>query len=250
MAEIHPIARHFERAADDYERARPTFPAEAIEHLRRELDLRPGRVVLDLAAGTGKLTRLLVRSGARVIAVEPLDGMRAVLEQAAPGVEALVGTAEAIPLPDESLDAVTVAQAFHWFDLDRAYREIHRVLRPGGGLAVVWNARDLSNPLHAAIDAELKPHRDALAGREWKQEFDSAVRAGLFSSYELWAHAWAQEFDRELLRTRFRSVSFVKGMPEPEQTALLDRIVAAAEGLPERFDFPYVTEIFICRRQS
>jgi ubiquinone/menaquinone biosynthesis C-methylase UbiE len=250
LGEIHPIARHFEAAADDYERARPTFPAEAIEHLRRELDLRPGRTVLDLAAGTGKLTRLLVPTGARVVAVEPLSGMRALLERAAPGVEALEGTAEAIPLADESVDAVTVAQAFHWFDLDRAYREIARVLRPGGGLAVVWNARDLSNPLHATIDAELKPHRDALAGREWKQEFDGPVRAELFSDYELWTHVWAQEFDRDLLRTRFRSVSFVQGMPEVEQNALLDRIVAAANGLPERFDFPYVTEIFICRRHT
>ena len=247
---VHPVARYFERAADDYERARPSFPSEAVELLRERLDLRPGRTVLDLAAGTGKLTRLLVGTGARVIAVEPLAGMRAVLEEAVPGAEVLDGTAEAIPVEDASVDAATVAQAFHWFDLDAAYRELHRVLRPGGGLAVVWNTRDVPNPLHSAIDAVLKPIRDEAAGYELGREFDSPARSELFSEYEIWRQPWTQEFDRDLLRTRFRSVSFVAALPEPEQTHVLDRIVAAADGLPDRFDFPYLTEIFICRRHT
>jgi ubiquinone/menaquinone biosynthesis C-methylase UbiE len=247
VSSIHPAARHFDRAADDYERSRPTFPPEAIEHLRRELGLEPGRTVLDLAAGTGKLTRLLVPSGARVVAVEPLPAMRAVLEKAAPDAEALEGTAEAIPLEDGSVDAVTVAQAFHWFDRDAAYREIHRVLRPDGALALVWNSRDSSNPLHAAINEVLRPLRGtASISHEW----DATARAELFSDFELWTHPWAEPYDRELLRTRIRSISFVAGLPADEQAEVLDRVVAAADGLPERFDFVYVTEIFICRRQT
>ncbi len=244
---IHPIARHFDGAADDYERSRPTFPAEAIEHLTRRLDLRVGRTVLDLAAGTGKLTRLLVPTGARVIAVEPLAGMRAVLEEAVPSVEALEGTAEEIPLADGSVDAVTVAHAFHWFDQARAYRDIHRVLGPGGALAILGNTRDRESALQTAITALLEPVRGASSiGRDW----DSPARAELFSEFEVWSHPWEEEYDRELLRIRVRSISFVAGLPEPEQTELLDRVVALADGLPERFPFPYVTEVFICRRHN
>ena len=118
--------------AESYERRRPEYPPAIVEWLGDRLDLEPGTTVLDLAAGTGKFTRSLVTTGARVIAVEPLDEMRAQLEAALPGVEALAGTAEAIPLPDESVDAVTAAAAFHWFDTEPALAEIHeshRVLR-------------------------------------------------------------------------------------------------------------------------
>ena len=244
---IHPVARHFERAADDYERSRPSFPPEAIDHLRCELDLRPGRTVLDLAAGTGKLTRLLVATGARVIAVEPLAGMRAVLEREVPEACAMEGVAEAIPLPAGSVDAVTVAQAFHWFDRDPAYREIHRVLGPSGFLALVWNTRDPSSPLQTGITSLLEPLRGASS---IAREYDAPARAALFGDWEIWTHPWAEEYDRDRLRTRFRSVSFVAGLPEPDQTEILDRVVAVAAGLPERFDFPYLTEVFICRRQT
>ena len=122
--------------------------------------------MLDLAAGTGKLTRQLVPLGARVVAVEPIDAMRAELERAVPGVEALAGTAEAIPLAEQSVDAVTCAQAFHWFRPDQAVREIRRVLRPGGGLALLWNGRDLDDPKHERVDELLAPHRREFPGGE------------------------------------------------------------------------------------
>jgi ubiquinone/menaquinone biosynthesis C-methylase UbiE len=243
---VHPVALHFDGAADVYERSRPTFPPEAIEHVRRELDLRPGRTVLDLAAGTGKLTRQLVPTGARVLAVEPLPAMRAVLEREVPEAEALEGVAETIPLADASVDAVTVAHAFHWFDRDRAYLEIHRVLRPGGALALLGNQRDPESALQTGITELLLPIR---AATTIPRGHDAPARAELFSDWEEWRQPWAEEYDRELLRTRIRSVSFVAGLPEPEQTELLDRVVAVADGLPERFPFPYVTEILICRRQ-
>lgn len=139
--EPHPAAPSFALVAAAYERARPGYAAGAVELLARELDLRPGRTVLDLGAGTGKLARQLVATGARVVAVEPLDELRAFVP---PGIEAHAGTAEAIPLPDASVDAVVVAQAFHWFDEAAALAEIRRVLRPGGRLALVSNRREPS----------------------------------------------------------------------------------------------------------
>jgi ubiquinone/menaquinone biosynthesis C-methylase UbiE len=129
------LARSFGRTAEAYERGRPGYAEAAIE----ALGLPPDAVVLDLAAGTGKLTRQLVRRFARVIAVEPLDGMRAVLERVVPEAEALAGSADAIPLPDGSVDAVFVGQAFHWFATDDVLREIARVLRPRGILAILFN---------------------------------------------------------------------------------------------------------------
>src|SRR3954471_16036477 len=141
-AGIDPLANAFGPAAADYERARPSYPPEAIEVLRRELAVGPGLRVCDLAAGTGKLTRLLVATGADVVAVEPVPGMRAQLAEVLPEIEALDGTAEAIPLDDASVDAVTVAQAFHWFKFDEALAEIKRVLRPGGWVVILFNRRD------------------------------------------------------------------------------------------------------------
>jgi len=138
----HPTVRGFETAAEAYERGRPGYPPEAVRHIGRVLRLGPSRTVVDLGSGTGKFTRALAPLGAARIAVEPTAGMRRVFERAVPDVPVLNGTAEAIPLPDRFADAVVSAQAFHWFRVGPALREIHRVLRPGGGLGMVWNNRD------------------------------------------------------------------------------------------------------------
>ena len=147
---VHRSAQAFGGAAELYDRVRPGYPPEAIDWLAQVLDMG---MVVDLAAGTGKLTLPLLAVASRVIAVEPSEGMLAVLRRVAPEAEALAGTAESIPLPDSSADAVVVAQAFHWFDHDAALAEIHRVLKPGGALALVWNRRDLTDPAHAALEA-------------------------------------------------------------------------------------------------
>ena len=160
MSDIHPTAAAgFSAAAEVYERARPGYPDEAVAWVAELLGIAPGRDVLDLAAGTGKLTRQLVPFGARIVAVEPIDAMRAELERAVPGVEALAGSAEAIPLPDTSVDAVTCAQAFHWFRPEAAVAEIRRVLRPGGGLALLWNGRDPAEERHARLHELFSRHR-------------------------------------------------------------------------------------------
>jgi len=164
----------FDAAAEEYERARPPYADAAIAWIGERLPLWR---VLDLAAGTGKLTRRLVAAGADVVAVEPGEGMRAVLMRAVPGVEALAGSAEAIPLPDSSVDVVTVGQAFHWFRTEEALREMHRVLRPGGGFALLWNIWDETDPLLRAVHAITDPLRPRDVGRDtsWRETYDQAL---------------------------------------------------------------------------
>jgi ubiquinone/menaquinone biosynthesis C-methylase UbiE len=203
--------------------------------------------VLDLAAGTGKLTRGLVPSGAEVVAVEPIDEMRAQLARAVPGVRALPGTAEAIPLPDGSVDAVTVAQAFHWFDQERAPAEIHRVLRPGGALAVLWNARDLADPLQGAIEDLLAPLREAAAagaGYRWDREAASPW----FGAFEERRFRHEQRTDRRGLVDRVASTSFVAALPDGEREALLARVEGLAADRPGPIVIPYETEVFVADR--
>ncbi|HWJ96893.1 MAG TPA: methyltransferase domain-containing protein, partial [Acidimicrobiales bacterium] len=139
-------AEGFGAGAAAYEKGRPSYSDDVVAWLVERLGIAPGRTVVDLAAGTGKLTRLLAATGASVTAIEPVDAMRDQLLQACPGVEAVSGTAEAIPLPDRTVDALTVAQAFHWFDPAAALAEIARVLRPGGALGIVFNERDTREP--------------------------------------------------------------------------------------------------------
>ena len=128
----------FGAEAAAYERGRPSYPPEAIDWLLPS----DSRDVLDLGAGTGKLTTRLVERGLDVIAVDPIAEMLEVLSNSLPETPALLGTAEEIPLPDDSVDAVLVAQAWHWFDPERAVKEVARVLRPGGRVGLVWNTRD------------------------------------------------------------------------------------------------------------
>jgi ubiquinone/menaquinone biosynthesis C-methylase UbiE len=162
----------FERVAADYERARPAYVEEAVDWALGRLGLAPGGRVLDLAAGTGKLTRQLLARGLDVVAVEPGDEMRAVLEHELPGVEALAGRAEAIPLGDASVDGIAVGQAFHWFETESALAEMHRVLRPGGGFALLWNQLNQDDPLLGAVDDLLRP-RDPARRSRWREHYGS-----------------------------------------------------------------------------
>ena len=132
----------FGSQAAAYERGRPSYPPEAVDWLLAPTDTWVARDVLDLGAGTGKLTTRLVERGLTVIAVDPIAEMLEMLRTALPDTPALLGSAEQIPLPDNAVDAVLVAQAWHWFDQEQAVTEIARVLRPGGRLGVLWNTRD------------------------------------------------------------------------------------------------------------
>jgi SAM-dependent methyltransferase len=140
--------------APDYERHRPEYPEEALRWAANRLGLEERARLLDVGAGTGKLTRGLVALGYEVVAVEPGGPMLEELRKAVPEAEVLEGSAEAIALPDAGVDAAFAAQAFHWFDRERAVPELHRVVRPGGGLALLWNWWDDRDPLQHEL-AEL-----------------------------------------------------------------------------------------------
>jgi len=212
------------------------------------LGLGPGRVVVDLAAGTGKLTRRLVPTGAGVVAVEPLAEMREQLAQVVPGAEALDGTAEALPLEQASADAVTVGQAFHWFDPAPAAAEIARVLRPEGALALVWNIRDLSDPLQKRINDLLQPvRRDTPSEHEqpWRAVLEASA---LFGPAEKRSFAWVQSHTTDELADRIASVSFFARLEPAAREELLAQVRAEVEELPQPFDFHYRTDVLVFPR--
>jgi SAM-dependent methyltransferase len=249
MTEIpEAAASGFASSADAYERGRPGYPEEAITWLAERLDLREGRDVLDLAAGTGKLTRTLVPFGARVIAVEPIDEMREQLFRALPDVDAFDGTAESIPLPDESVDALTCAQAFHWFRAEEALKEMHRVLRPGGGLALVWNIRDLTDPLQARVHEILEPYGRGVNTHRGLDPRKAIEGSGLFGPVEYRSWPYVQRLSRAHLVDRVASISYIAILDPDSRAEVLSEVLAAAEGLPEPISIPYTTDIYIATR--
>ncbi len=247
-ARVHPDARGFDQSADAYERGRPTYPRAAVDWLATRLRIGRGSRVLDLAAGTGKFTRELVARGADVVAVEPAPGMRERLRAELPEVEVLDGTAEAIPLADGSADAVTVAQAFHWFRPDETFPELHRVLRDGGGLGLVWNSRDERDPIHAEAVALLEPLR---GDAPWWRTLDASdlLRSSpLFRGVEKAEFPHRQEVDADGFVTRFLSVSFVASAA-PDVRARVEReLRRIAARQDEPIVLPYVTETYVCFR--
>ena len=162
---VHEVAASGFADAADYEAARPSYPDDAVAWFVERLDIRPGRRVCDLAAGTGKLTRLLVPTGAEFVAVEPVAGMREILRARVPQVPVVAATAEALPFAPSSLDAVVVAQAWHWFDHEVAVKQLREALRIGGRLGLVWNARDRSEPWVYAVWSVMDRVENACAGR-------------------------------------------------------------------------------------
>jgi SAM-dependent methyltransferase len=241
---VSELARSFGRAAEAYERGRPGYAEEAIG----AVGLPAEAAVLDLAAGTGKLTRQLVARFARVVAVEPLDAMRAVLERVVPEAEALPGKADAIPLPDSAVDAVFVGEAFHWFATDEAVSEIARVLRPRGVLAILFNQADgtLEPPFpqafHDAYDelAIRKPPEYTVRSGLWRTPFP-----GPFEPFAELSFPNPVERDREGMLAHVASWSMVAALREPDQTALLARLAAH---LPDgTYRDPLRTDLYLAR---
>ncbi len=222
MGAEHPDAKRAQAAsfggvAGEYERTRPGYPKDAVNWL---VGSAPRRV-LDLAAGTGKLSRSLVAAGHEAVAVDPSEGMLAHLRAALPDVEARIGTAEAIPLDDESVDVVVVAQAFHWFDALPALRDIARVLRPGGRLGLVWNDRDEAVAWVAAISRVIGSE-DAMQG-DLNPPAEIA-RSALFSPPESAEFHHEQQLDRPALLDLVASRSYVAVRTPAEQVDILARV--------------------------
>ncbi len=251
---IHDAARQgYTSASDSYQRGRPEYPQALADWLAATLGVREGAHVVDVGAGTGKFTKLLTRSGAAVTAVEPVDAMRQKLSESQLGVRALAGTAEAMPLADGEADVLICAQAFHWFANAQALREMHRVLRPGGRLGLVWNVRDESCDWVAAI-TEIITRYEGDAPRhytgQWKRPFESQ---SLFAPLQLteFPHGHQGSFEQVVI-DRIASVSFIAALPQPEREVVLARLRA----LPQRFaalresliTFPYVTQAWHAER--
>jgi SAM-dependent methyltransferase len=246
-------ARGFALAPEAYERGRPMYPFAAVRRLVRELRIKPESRVLDLAAGTGKLTRLLAQLGADVAAVEPVEEMRERLVETVPGVRALGGTAEAIPLEDESMDAVTVGQAFHWFDGEAALAEIHRVLRPGTRLGLIWNVKDESVDWVRLLAEIIEPYRGSaprVASGAWKEVFE---RTELFGPIERARFAFVHETDVGTVVARVTSISFIAALDSRVRERIVEQVRELVATHPEtrgRAVFPlrYRTGVYWCDR--
>ncbi|MGE5691379.1 MAG: class I SAM-dependent methyltransferase [Pseudomonadota bacterium] len=241
-------AAGFGAAADAYERARPGYPEQAVAWFGERLGIGPGRTVLDLAAGTGKLTRSLVPLGARVVAVEPVAAMRAKLAEALPELDAIEGTAEAIPLADAAVDAVVVAQAFHWFDAPVALREIHRVLVPGGGLGLVWNSRDDEDELNRRTRELLAPYQGEVSRHSELDVVDELARSGRFGPVDSRTWPFEQLLDLETFVDRIASTSYVADLPPVEREALLDEFRELGGRAGDPIVVRYVTQAFAADR--
>lgn len=250
-----PAVRGFDRAADTYERARPDYPAAAVRHLAHRLGLGPGRTVVELGSGTGKFTRALAASGVARVAIEPTAGMRAVFRRALPEVAVLDGTAEAIPLPDRFADAVVSAQAFHWFRTGPALREIRRVLRPGGGLGLVWNTRDETVGWSRGLSEIIAPFRGRTPtsrDRDWTDAFASG-RSG-FSPLAYRAFRHGQSGTPALFVDRVLSISVIAALPASRRRAVAARVRALLARDPEtrgrgRIVLPYRTDVYCSYRR-
>ena len=242
-------ASSFGAAATEYDRIRPGYPPEAVRWLVGDAPVR----VVDLGAGTGIFSRQLAAAGHEVVPVEPDEGMRRRLAEAAPGLTPLAGSAEAIPLPDASADAVTAAQAYHWFDAERTHREVARVLRPGGVFGPVWNVRDEEvawlRELSRALDGVVGGQRRHEAWRggpaSYGPQFEPTERA-------VFRHATRHTVESLVALARSRSYWLTADAAGRAEIEAAVRGVAA--GHPdlagrESFELPYVTVAYRARRR-
>ncbi|MDX6582912.1 MAG: hypothetical protein QOI10_2096 [Solirubrobacterales bacterium] len=227
---LHPLAAKFASVADAYERGRPEYAPAVVGALAAELGLAGGAPVLDLAAGTGKLTRALVAGGLDVVAVEPQAEMREALAASIGAERAREGVAEAIPLDDGSVDAVTVADGFHWFDQAAALAEIRRVLSPGGGLAVLttipdWGEASWAHELGTRV-GELRPAHPYFDGPPWQEAVGAA--GGWTKPREVRVTA-SQPTSPDRIVAYVASMSWVAALPDDQRAEWLAEAAAIVE---------------------
>jgi SAM-dependent methyltransferase len=244
-----PLGRvGFESGSDIYERARPGYTDDVVSYLVEQLPLDRRSRVLDLAAGTGKMTRLLRTVSPQCVAVEPSPSMRAVFAESVGRGALVAGTAERIPVTTRSMDAVVVAQAFHWFDNQVAVAEIARTLRPEGGLALVWNERDEQDPLIAELVRISKWDRcqPYPVGKDFSTTIDES---GLFGPVVRRKFGWVQTVDRATFVDQVASRSYVQVLPDGERATLLDAVADLAATHDEPIAMPYITDVFLAHRR-
>jgi len=202
-----------------YNAARPDYPLVAIEHFVATLGIMPTTHVLDLGAGTGIFTRQILPYVAKVTAVDPSSSMRASLRSETPGVEVLEGSDVSIPLGEGVVDAVFVAQAFHWFDAPRALAEIHRVLVPGGALGLIWNERDETVAWVEELSRAMR--WDVRQPYKVGTDFSDVVAAGPFEDVARVEFKHVQTLTREGLYQRVLTTSYISLMSDEERDVLM-----------------------------
>jgi SAM-dependent methyltransferase len=235
--------------ADAYERARPDWPVEAARWLVPE----DARLVVELGAGTGKLTRALAAVAPHVVAVEPDPRMLAVLR--AGGLDGVEGSAEKIPLGDGEADAVVAGSALHWFELGAALREFHRVLRPGGRLGFGWNHRDERNPTIAQMSEVIYSSRPSRRTSGWRRrDWRAAIVAdGLFRDVESERFEHVHELPREALGDHLRSYSGLASLEEMARANVFGRVAEILDADPslrrgDRLALPFVVDAYRATR--
>ncbi|MBW3589332.1 MAG: class I SAM-dependent methyltransferase [Actinobacteria bacterium] len=251
--EIKRIVQSFGEVADDYDRGRPGYSPEAIDFLTREFSITSQTNVLDVGAGTGKLTAQILSTGADVAALEPVEGMRRRLEENLPDVRIVGGSAESIMLANESIDIIVCGQSFHWFHTEKALRDFYRVLRPGGGLALLWNHREVSAGWTEEVTRIMDRHEPAArqldASTTWPNDFE---RVGLFSPLQKQQFEHSQVVDLKTLLAAVKSRSYIASLNEPDQRRVLDEVLELVETHPDLkdrdvFELPYITDLYWSR---
>ncbi len=256
MTGVHTSAQQgFSTQAVTYAQGRPDYPRQLTGWLADTLHIDAHASVVDLGAGTGKFTRLLSTLAPTLIAVEPVAAMGAQLTKLLPDVRLVNGTAESIPLPTASADAVVCAQAFHWFSTEAALAEIHRVLKPEGRLGLVWNVRDESVDWVAAITAIITPYEGDTprfhTGR-WREAFTGEY----FSEPEMTCFPYSHVGSpQEVIMDRFLSVSFIAALPDAAKAVVTAQLQALIDTHPalkgrDTVAFPYQTQAYVCHRLS
>ena len=253
--EVHAAASvGFERAAEAYERGRPSFPDEAISHVSASLDLGPAVRLLELGPGTGKCTRLLTPTGAVVIGVEPVDAMRRTLAALVPSCRVVGGVAEALPFVDGAFGGAVAAQVFHWLDGGRAVPELARVLAKGSRVALLWNVRHEDHAWVRELSGVFEPFRGdtpAHRTRSWRRAFDAS---SAFDPLELTSFPYEHLTTRDGVVDRISSISFIAALDAATHATVVEAVrdILTREGASRGDDavrFPYVTEVWIAERR-
>ena len=241
--------KRFSDKVDNYVKFRPTYPAKTIELIIQKSNIDQSSAIADIGAGTGKFTKLLLEQDLQVSAVEPNGNMRGAAEaelSAYSNFTSINGSAEQTGLPDNSIDLITVAQAFHWFDHDKCKIEFGRVLKPGGHVALIWNRRDKRSAFMAEYEQIIKRLHNEYPNLT-HDKMTAYVFNAFFKNHETFNICWKQPCDFTSLWGRAQSSSYAPAPGHPNHLPLRDALWALFEKHQQdgKVDFEYETELII-----